>query len=152
MLFQILTYVFVILVIAAIGPSATYAIWIQRAMANRDALPFTLRSIRSINGRVVIPATVLLLIVGIGIVIAEGLSFQTPWILLSLILWLANIVLGIFGYTPTLSKQIGFAESSGADSAEYKAAAWRGTIIGIVIGVIALVVLYLMMFQPSLWG
>ena len=136
--------------IAVVGPASTFAIWIQRAMANREALPFTLRSVKWINNFVVIPATVLLLIVGIGILIVGGQSLQTPWILLSLIFWLASIGLGLFGYTPALSKQIELAESSGADSEEYKAVAWRGTIIGIIIGVIALVVIYLMVFQPSL--
>ncbi len=62
------------------------------------------------------------------------------------------VLLGLFGYTPTLRKQIALAESTGADSDEYKSAAWRRTIISIAIGVIVLLIILLMTFQPALWG
>jgi hypothetical protein len=65
---------------------------------------------------------------------------------------LVVFLLGLFGYTPALRKQIALAENPGADSDEYKSAAWQGTIIGITIGVIVLMIILLMAFQPELWG
>ena len=85
-------------------------------------------------------------------VFASEYELLTPWILLSLILWLAMLLLGAIGYTPTLRKQIELAESAGGDSDEYKAVAWRGTILGIVAGVLVLVIIALMVFKPALWG
>jgi len=152
MLNQLLEYVYILLLIAAVGPNVTYAVWIQRAMADRAALPFTLQGIKVLNDRVVLPATALLLIAWIAMALTAGQSLLTPWILLVLILWLAVFLLGIFAYSPTLRQQIAFAESPGADSEEYTAVAWRGTILGIAIGVVVLVIILLMVFQPVLWG
>jgi len=152
MLDLLLYYIYLVLLIVAVGPNITSAIWIQRAIANREALPFTLHGIQVINNRIVVPATGLILITWIAMVFTSGQSLQTAWILLVAIFWLVVFLLGLFGYTPTLRKQIALAESSGADSDEYKSAAWRGTIIGIAIGVIVLMILLLMVFQPELWG
>lgn len=152
MLSQLLMFIYVLLLIVAVGPNVTNAIWIQRAMANREALPFTLRGIKVINDRVVIPAIGLILITWIAMVLTSGASLLTAWILLVAIFWLLVFLLGLFGYTPALRKQIAFAESTGADSDEYKSAAWQGTIIGIAIGVIVLMIILLVAFQPVLWG
>ena len=72
--------------------------------------------------------------------------------MVSLILWLAMILVGFFGYTPTLRKQIALAESVGADDEDYTAAAWRGTYLGIFAAVLVLVIITLMVFKPALWG
>jgi uncharacterized membrane protein len=152
MLFQILTWFHILLMIAAVGANMSYAIWIQRAMANRDALPFTLRTIKLIDDWVALPAYGLLLLTGLGMVLADDQAFDTPWILLSLILWLGIILLGVLGYRPTLRSQIELAETGGSDSEEYKSMAWRGTMIGIVAAFLVLIIISLMVFKPELWG
>ncbi len=152
MLNQLLWFIHILLLIVAIGPNVTNAIWIQRAMANRAALPFTLQGIKIINDRIVIPAIGLILITWIAMAITSGASLLTAWILLVAIFWLFVFLIGLFGYTPALRKQIALAENPGADSDEYKSAAWRGTIIGIAIGVIVLLIILLISFQPALWG
>ena len=152
MLNQLLWFIHILLLIIAVGPNVTNAIWIQRAMANRAALPFTLQGIKIINDRIVIPAIGLILITWIAMALTSGISLLIPWILLVTIFWLVVFLLGLFGYTPALRKQITLAESTGADSDEYKSAAWRGTIIGIAIGVIVLLIILLMAFQPALWS
>jgi len=152
MLFDILFLLHILLMIVAVGANTTYAIWIQRATADRDALPFTLRGISAIDTRIALPAYVLLLVTGLAMVIADDLPFDTPWLLTSLILWLALILIGFLGYTPALRKQIDLAESAGPDDEAYKAVAWRGTILGIVAAVIVLVIISLMIFKPALWS
>jgi hypothetical protein len=152
MLNQLLWFIHIILLIVAVGPSITNAIWIQRGMANREALPFTLQGLKVINDWIVIPATGLILITWIAMALTSGQSLLTAWILLVTIFWLVVFLLGLFGYTPALRKQIALAENPGADSDEYKSAAWQGTIIGITIGVIVLMIILLMAFQPELWG
>jgi hypothetical protein len=152
MLNQLLWYIYLILLIAAVGPSITYAVWIQRATANRDALPFTLQSIKIINDRMVLPATALALITWVVMVYVSGQSLLIPWVVLTSIFWLAALVIGLLGYSPAIRKQVEFAESEGVDSDEYKSTAWRAMILGIVIGIIFLLLLLLMAFQPALWG
>ncbi len=152
MLFDILKWAHILLAIAAVGANITYSVWIQRGMANREALPFALRGIKLIDDRIANPAYGLLLLTGVGMAVVAEISLLTPWILLSLILWLALIVVGFFGYTPTLRKQIALAESVGADNDEYVSVAWRGTFLGIAAGVIVLVIIFFMVFKPELWG
>jgi len=142
----------ILLMVAAVGTNITYAIWIQRATADRDALPFTLRGISVLDTRVSLPAYVLLLVTGLAMVIVDDLPFDTPWLLTSLILWLALILIGFLGYTPTLRKQIELAEREGPDGEGYKATAWRGTVLGIIAAVIVLAIISLMVFKPALWA
>jgi len=152
MLFDILFLLHILLMVAAVGTNITYAIWIQRATADRDALPFTLRGISVLDTRVSLPAYVLLLVTGLAMVIVDDLPFDTPWLLTSLILWLSLILIGFLGYTPTLRKQIELAEREGPDGEGYKAAAWRGTVLGIIAAVIVLAIISLMVFKPALWA
>ena len=152
MLDQLLWYVYLLLLIVAVGPNVTYAFWIQRATADQEALPFTLNGIKVINDRIVLPATGLALIAWIVMVSVSGQSLFTPWILVTAIFWLAAFLIGILGYSPTLRKQIDFAERAGTNDDEYKSAAWRAMILGIVIGIIFLLILLLMAFQPALWS
>jgi predicted RND superfamily exporter protein len=148
----LLYYIYLLLLIVAVGPNVTSAIWIQRAMANRESLSFTLQGIKFINDRIVLPATGLITVTWIVMVVISGQSLLIPWILLVAVFWLVIFLLGLFLYTPRLRKQIALAESPGADSDEYKTAAWQGMIVGIAIGVIVLLILLLMVFQPALWG
>ena len=152
MLFEVLKWIHIVLAIVAVGANATYAIWIQRGTIDRVALPFTLRGVKLIDDRVANPAYLLILLTGLGMVLTANIPLTTPWILLSLILWFVGLLLGVFGYTPTLRKQIAEAEKGGADSHEYKAVAWRGTVLGIVLGLEVLIIIYLMVFKPALWG
>ena len=152
MLFEILKWFHIVLAIVAVGANATYAVWIQRGTIDKVALPFTLRGIKLIDDRIANPSYLFILLTGLGMVLLADFPLTIPWILLSLILWLLMLLIGFFGYTPTLRKQIEEAEKGGADSDEYKAVAWRGTVLGIVLGVVVLFIIYLMVFKPALWG
>ena len=151
MIFEILMYAQIVLLIIATGANATYAVWLQRGMANRDALPFVLLGIQFIDYRIVRPVYMLLLITGIGLYLTAEES-QSAWTLLAVILWFIVLIVGLAGYSPTLRKQIALEASAGADSAEYKVVAWRGVFLGIAAGLIVLVIIYLMVFQPDLWA
>jgi uncharacterized membrane protein len=76
----------------------------------------------------------------------------TPWIMAGLILYVIVSILGIFVYSPTLRKQIALAESEGPSGAAYQAVSSRGTTLGIIMGVIAVVIVYLMVAKPPLWA
>jgi hypothetical protein len=150
-MFEILMYIQIVLLIVAAGANGTYAVWLQRGMANRESLPFVLQGIQFIDNRIARPAYVLLLITGIGLYLTAEES-QSAWTLLAVILWFVVLVLGLAGYSPTLRNQITLAGSAGADSSEYKSVAWRGTFIGILAALVVLFIIYLMVFQPALWS
>lgn len=152
MLDQLLWFIYLILLVIAIGPNITYATWIQRATPNKDALLFSLQGIKVINNLIVLPAVALALITWIGMVFVSGLSLLIPWVLLTAVFWLIIFLFGLFGYSRILSRQLSLVESVGPDHDDYKSAAWRGTILGISIGIIALLIILLMAFQPTLWG
>jgi hypothetical protein len=85
-------------------------------------------------------------------VLVGKLPFTTPWLLAALVLYIAVVLLGLLGYTPTLKKQILLLQSARPDSREYKTLAGRGTIMGIVLGVLTLGIVVLMVLKPALWG
>lgn len=152
MMDYLLYYIYLLLLILAAGPNVTNAIWSRRAMSNRESLSFILQGVKSINDRIVIPATGLILITWIAMVTISGQSLLIPWILLVAVFWLIIFLLDLVFYKPRLRKQIALAENRGADSDEYKIAVWQGTIISIAMGVMVLMILLLMVFQPALWG
>jgi uncharacterized membrane protein len=149
----LLKWLHVLAAIVAIGANVTYGIWIARASRNPDAvLPFTLRGIKLIDDRLANPAYGALLVTGLLMVFTSGLSLTTPWLLTSLILYVVAILVGLLGYTPTLRRQIQLLDSDGVQSPGYQAAARRGTTLGIVLAVLVVVIVFLMVVKPGLWG
>jgi hypothetical protein len=55
----------------------------------------------------------------------------------------------LHAYTPTLRKQIAALESGGHESPEYRAIAFRGRIVGIVLAIDVLVIVFLMVTEPT---
>src|SRR5262249_8845958 len=55
----------------------------------------------------------LLLVTGLLMVYVGELSLATTWILLALALFVLVVLIGLFGYTPTLREQIRLVESAG---------------------------------------
>lgn len=61
-------------------------------------------------------------------------------------------LVGAVGYTPTLRRQIQLLDSEGVHSPGYQAAARRGIILGGVLAVLVIMIVYLMVVKPGLWG
>ena len=152
MLYLLLKWLHILAAIVAIGANVTYGIWIARASRQPDVLPFTLRGVKLIDDRLANPAYGFLLITGLLMVFTSGLSLTTPWLLTALILYVLAVLLGSLGYTPTLRRQIEFLDSQGINSPDYQAAARRGTMLGIILAILVVVITYLMVLKPGLWG
>ena len=112
-----LKWIHILAAVVALGTNLTYSIWLTKAHKSPDSLLFTLRNIKILDDRLATPAYVLSLISGVGMVLVSGMSIMTPWLLLSLILYTAVVILGLGGYTPTLNRQIAVVEQGGALSA-----------------------------------
>jgi uncharacterized membrane protein len=152
MLFSILKWIHVLAAIIAVGANATYAIWLARASRSSDALPFTLRTIKLIDDRLANPAYASQLITGLAMAFLLPLPLTTPWLLTALILYAFLVLIGLAGYTPTLRRQIQLLDREGFQSANYQALARRGTMLGIILAILAIAIVFLMVVKPALWA
>lgn len=152
MLYLYLKWLHVLAAIIAVGANATYGIWLARAGRDPDNLPFTLKGIKLLDDWVANPAYGLLLLTGLGMILTVSLPLTTPWLLTSLVLYGVLVVVGLLGYTPALRRQIRLLEEEGVNSPVYQAQARRGTIIGIILAVLAISIVFLMVVKPALWA
>ena len=152
MLFPLLKWLHVVSAIVAVGANVTYGIWLARASRSTEVLPFTLRTIRLIDNRLANPAYVLLLITGLSMAFVLPLPLTTPWLLTALILYAILVVVGLGAYTPTLRRQIQVLENEGFQSAGYQLLARRGTLLGIAVAILVMIIVFLMVVKPALWA
>ena len=133
------------------GGNATYGIWLARASRSPENLPFALRTIKFLDDRMANPAYGLLLITGLLLVGLGHWPISSSWLDIALILYVIVLLIGLFGYSPTLRRQIEAAETSGPASPAYAALARRGTALGIVLAVIVVGIELVMVTKPMLW-
>jgi uncharacterized membrane protein len=151
-LYAILKYVHILSAVVAFGSNITYALWLTRAEKKPEVLAFTLRTVKIMDDWIANPAYVLLFPTGWWMSSLANWKLTTPWILTALILYAVISIVGLGIYSPTLKKQITLAESVGPSSPEYKKISFRSNSIGIVLNILVLIVIYLMVAKPALWG
>ena len=153
MIYPILKWLHILAAITAVGANITYGIWISRAARRPESLLFTLSSIKFIDDRVANPSFGLLLITGLLMVFTVRMPLlRTPWLLTALVLYGLLVLIGLFGFTPSLKRQLQILESQGPTSSEYQAVAGRGTVLGILLILLAVVIVFLMVVKPALWA
>lgn len=152
MLYVLLKWAHVLAAIAAVGANLTFGVWTYRASRHPEALPFTLRGIQLLDDRLATPAYVLLLATGLPMVFVARTAFATPWLLAALVLYGGIVALGVFGYTPTLRRQIDALDAEGPASPAYLALARRSVALGAVLTLIAVAITFLMVVKPALWA
>src|SRR5262249_53259431 len=109
-------------------------------------------TIKLIDDRVANPAYVLLLLTGLAMAFVLPVPLSTPWLLTALVLFGILVLVGLAGYTPTLRRQIEVLDREGSQSPDYQALARRGTMLGVVLGVLAIAIVFLMVVKPGLWA
>ena len=149
--YLILKYLHVLLAIAAVGANITYGIWLTRTARQSAHLEHVLRGIKFLDDRVANPAFVLLLATGVAMVYVGRIPWTTPWILTSIMLYVLLAAGGLLGYSGQLRRQIA-ALAGGSDSLQYRAAAGRAQLTGILLMIIMLAIVFLMVTKPALWG
>jgi len=147
--FQFLKFIHVLLAIVAVGFNASYGIWLARsANAPQATQSHVLRTIKFLDDRIANPAYGLLLLTGLWMIFSASIPVRL-WIALAIGLWLVLVVVGLGVYTPTLRDQIRVLESEGPGSEEYKRLSSRGRTLGIVLGIIVVVIVFLMVTKPA---
>jgi uncharacterized membrane protein len=149
--FQLTKFIHVLLAIIAVGFNASYGIWLARAAkAPQATQSHVLRTIKFLDDRIANPAYGLLLVTGLFMAANAGIPFSRLWIAAAIGLWLVLIFVGLGVYTPTLREQIRVLENDGPGSEEYQRLSARGRNVGIVLGVIVVIIVFLMVTKPTL--
>lgn len=141
--------VHILAVAVAFGANATYGVWIALGSRGSDEqLVWVLRCLERIDTWLANGAWWLAFLTGIALAHALGIDIGTPWLLVSIGLFLTAMVLAHVVYTPTLKLQIATLDREGR-SALYHRIAARSQAIGIAMFVLALAVFALMLARPS---
>ena len=147
-LYTVLKFIHILSAITAVGFSASYVIWIMRALAEPDKLPYVLRGIRFLDSRFTNPAFLLLLITGISMALTIGYPLTTFWIAAAIILFVVVALLGIFLYAPTFRRMRLAAENAQTSPAVLQDLVRRSIVMNLLVGGNVLVILGLMVFKP----
>lgn len=145
--YSVLKFVHVLLAITAVGSNITYAVWNARGAMDPQHLSFALRGIKFIDDRVANPAYGLLLVTGLTLV-AVGQWGLRGWIVSGLILFVILIVVAVGFYSRVTKRQIEVLETEGEGSATYQQLAGQARLYGIVSGVLALAIVFMMVVKP----
>ena len=148
---QILLSLHVLAALVAVGATVSYFFWLRRAVLVPESRSFTLETVRLLERRMVIPAYVIVLLTGLGLVDRAGWAWSTPWIELALMFLV--VLMGLSGlYARTIKGQVALISDGSGDSAEYERLHARARILLALKVVLIIVMVYLMVFKPALWG
>ncbi len=151
-LYLFLRFLHVLAAIVAVGTNATYGLLQARAHREPDHLWHVRESVRALDRNVANPAYAVLLITGLLMVWMGPLAITTPWLLSSLVLFLLTAALGLVVLTPLTRRQSEALERHGPESAEYRRLRKQINRMSGVAALIVLVMTYLMVAKPPLWG
>ncbi len=151
-IYALLKFIHVLLAITALGTNITYGLWLPRAAREPHHLEFALKGVKLLDDRLANPAYGLLLITGLAMLYLGKLDWTTPWLLTALVLYVLVLGLGLRGFTPLLRRQIAVLQAGTPESPEYRRLAARSRTVGILLSVIVLLIVFLMVTKPRLWG
>jgi uncharacterized membrane protein len=147
----VLKLVHILSVITAVGANLTYQFWYARAGQEPAQLVWVIESVRRLDRRVANPAYVVAALAGVGIVVTGPYTFQQPWIALAIVIYIVVAAMGMMVYAPAIRRQLELAGTAPA-SDDYRAAARRSRMLGMIATGLVLVIVCLMVFQPTFQG
>ena len=146
--FLLLKWLHVLSAIVAVGSNATYALWTARAGKETEHLGFALRGIKFIDDHMANPAYGVLLVTGL-IMAFTTYRINMLWILIGLGIYVVMAGTAVRVYSPSLTKQIATLASDGAASPAFRGAEARARASSIFLGVLAIAVVFVMVFKPQ---
>jgi hypothetical protein len=148
-LYTLLVFAHILTAMMAIGFNFTYVVWIQRGQRNPETLPFALKGVKFIDDFLANPLYIAAGVTGL-LMILMGKSVAS-FLVVAIILYLIDMAAAYLIYTPMLSRQIKILADKGFSSAEYRTIAGRSNVVGALLGVGALVIVALKIFEPTFW-
>ncbi len=154
-----LLFLHVLGAVTALGPSLTYGLWARLGeRAGRRERAFALRTISWVDRRLATPSYVAQLVTGLLLVWLLRLDLLgTGWLVLSLAIYAAILVLAMGLYAPTFRRQVALAERLDREAddpdlaAQYRSLAARTNAYSVAAAGLTLAILFLMVVQPELW-
>jgi hypothetical protein len=135
----------------SVGANMSYGVWLMKGNKEKEHLLFSVKGIKFLDDFVANPCYFIALISGfIMLYLSTGSIKPFTWNLYALILFSFMGIIAFIFYTPYLSKQIKLLEENKYDSDEYKSLEKKQNYIGYILGLIALVIVILMVFKPSI--
>ncbi len=108
-----------------------------------------LEGVTKLDSRVANPAYIVLLLSGLAMIFTTNIPLTTFWIAAAIVLYIIVAVIGIVLYAPALRRQRAEAARD-PNSAEYARAATRSNALGLLTVAAVGVILFLMVFKPTL--
>ncbi len=152
MLYLILKWLHILAAITALGANITYSIWRSRALRDPQNLGFVLRTIRFIDMRLVNPAYLVLLALGLIMVYLGHWSITSPWLVAGIALYVLVFLLGFLVIAPVSRRQVALVEASQPGPQEYQSVARRANLTGAVLVAVVVAIVFFMVVKPALWG
>ncbi|HET6845349.1 MAG TPA: DUF2269 family protein [Anaerolineales bacterium] len=150
--YSVLKLLHVMAAVTAVGANLTYRFWIRQAAREPANLAFVLASIRVIDRRVANPGYGLLLVTGLLMALTLRLPLTTPWLLSALFLYVLAALLGVLAYAPVTRRQRAILASDGFESPSYLKTARRAEVLGLLVTGDVVIIVFLMVVKPTLWG
>ena len=147
--YLILKFIHILAAIVAVGANITYGVWSVRARRDPAHLGFAIRGIQLLDNRIANPAYGVLFLSGLLMVIVGGLGLRL-WIIVAVILFAAVAVIGLVYFTPLVRRQLALVDAGDTSSPEFERLARRNAMIGPILGVLVVIILGMMVFQPNL--
>ncbi len=148
--YLVLKFIHIASAITAVGANITYGVWNVRAQSNPAQLGFALKGIKFIDDRIANPAYGVLLITGLLMVWVQHWPIGSLWIILALIFFAALAGLGFRVYSPLLRNQIRLVDAGDTSSPEFERLSRRSAMLGPVLALLAVLILVMMVFKPTL--
>ncbi len=147
--YSLLVFAHIMTAMMAIGFNFTYVVWIRRGHNNPESLTFALKGVKFLDDFLANPLYIIAGITG-GLMIAMGKGVAS-WLAVAIGIYIIDMLAAYLVYTPLLSRQIRILHEKGPESPEYKAIANRSNLIGALLGIGAIIIVALKIFEPPLW-
>ncbi len=145
-----LKFIHIAAAITAVGSNITYGVWNIRAQSNPAQLGFALKGIKFIDDRIANPAYGVLFLTGLLMVFVNHWPIGSLWIVLAVILFVVLAALAFRVYSPLLRNQIRLVDAGDTTSPEFERLSRRSAMLGPILGLLAVLILIMMVFKPTL--
>ncbi|MCI0345082.1 MAG: DUF2269 domain-containing protein [Chloroflexi bacterium] len=148
-----LLYAHILGAILAFGP--TFAFPLLGAAAGREPQHsnFTLRALRVVTTRLVIPLAILQGVTGVGLILALGVDLlATRWLLVAIVLYGVALYIGIGVNLPNVNRMIELSSTPpgpGGPPPELLERVVRGRRFGLILSGLIVLIVFLMVVKPS---
>ena len=149
--YELLKFVHVVMAIVWVGGAITIQVLAFRILKTNDSM--RLANLTSDAGalgeRLFAPASGILVIVGVLMVIDSGWEFSDTWIVIGIIGFLATLVTGLFYLTPKAKKLGALIEQRGAEDPEAQGMMKQLLAISRIDLLVLLIVVFNMVVKPG---